>query len=201
MLVIYTKTNKRKHNYMYKIVLSVLIIIFIIICIKIIILSNTATINDDIIRSPITHTMINSNNYCEFTPTIKNEEPEKDLYKDYTEYEIYELAKIIMCEAEGESKECKEYVGQVIINRVESDKFPDTIHDVIFQGYQFSPTFDGRWESVEPNEDCYNAAYTVINALQPLTNALYFEACVNESWHSRNLIQVAKIDNTRFYIE
>lgn len=141
---------------------------------------------------------------CSYTKEEVVEEEiiiEPDAYELYSEYEIYELAKIIMCEAEGESQECKEYVGQVIINRVNSDKFPDTIHDVIFQHNQFTPTFDGRWELVEPNEDCYDAAYKVINISEPLTDALYFEACNGGSWHSRNLIQIAEIDNTRFYIE
>lgn len=119
----------------------------------------------------------------------------------YSEYEIYELAKIIMCEAEGESQECKEYVGWVVLNRVESDKFPDNIHDVIFQKNQFTPIFDGRWEMVEPNKDCYNAAYTVINTCEQLTDALYFESCKGDSWHSRNLTKVAEIDNIRFYVD
>lgn len=130
-----------------------------------------------------------------------DEEPCDNATSIYSEYEIYELAKIIMCEAEGESQECKEYIGQVVINRVKSDKFPNTIHDVIFDGIQFSPTFDGRWESVEPTQECYDAAYTVINAPEPLTNALYFESCKGESWHSKNLSQVANISGTRFYTE
>lgn len=117
----------------------------------------------------------------------------------YSENEIYELAKIIMCEAEGESQTCKEYVGQVIINRVNSSRFPNTIHGVIFQGIQFSPTFDGRWEKVEPNQACYDAAYKVINSSEPLIDALYFEACRGDSWHSRNLTMVVEVDNTRFY--
>ena len=116
----------------------------------------------------------------------------------YSENEIYELAKIVMCEAGGESQLCKEYVAQVIINRVNSSSFPNTIHGVIFDGYQFSPTFDGSWDYKEPTQECYDAAYKVINAA-PLTTALYFEACAGESWHSRNLTEVASIDNTRFY--
>lgn len=119
----------------------------------------------------------------------------------YSEYEIYELAKLIMCEAEGESQKCKEYIGQVVINRTKSDDFPDTIHDVIFEKNQFTPTFDGRWETTEPDVNSYNAAYAVINALEPITNALWFEACNDNSWHSRNLTQIAEIDNTRFYVE
>ena len=133
---------------------------------------------------------------------IDTENVEKQTNDKYSKNEIYELAKIIMCEAEGESQKCKEYVGQVVLNRVKAKEFPNTIHGVIFDGYQFSPTFDGRWEKVEPNQDCYDAAYKVINADKPLTKALYFEACRNkDSWHARNLTQVAEIDNTRFYIE
>lgn len=123
---------------------------------------------------------------------------------NYSEYEIYELAKIIMCEAEGESQKCKEYIGQVVMNRVKT--YNSTIHDVIFQNngrvYQFSPVIPGgRWYRVEPNQDCYDAAYTVLNASEPITDALYFESCSGPSWHSRNLTKVAEIDNTRFYVK
>ena len=117
----------------------------------------------------------------------------------FTEYEIYEWAKIVYCEASGESQQCKEYVAQVILNRINSDRFPNTVHDVIFQGRQFSPTFDGSWARKEPNQACYDAVYTVLNSPTALTNALFFEACRGSSWHSRNLTEVAAVDNTRFY--
>lgn len=124
----------------------------------------------------------------------------------YTNEDLYELAKIIMCEAEGESQECKLFVGQVILNRMRDDEFPDTIHDVIFEKngntYQFSPTKpNGRWYKEEPNQACYDAAYAVLNATEPFTDALYFEACRGESWHSRNLTLLCQIDKTRFYSE
>ena len=143
------------------------------------------------------------------TEEVKKEEPvEKkqevitgsQVVGTYSEWEIYEWAKIVHCEARGESQKCREYVAQVILNRVNSPKFPNTIHNVIFSGKQFSPTFDGSWERLEPNQAAYDAVYTVINASQPLTNALFFEACRGDSWHSRNLTEVAEVDNTRFYI-
>lgn len=147
----------------------------------------------------------------ETTEDVKKEEPVIEVVEEpvnnqkskynLSEYEIYELAKIVMCEAEGESQSCKEYVVQVILNRISSKKFPNTVHGVIFDGHQFTPTFDGRWEQVEPTNACYDAIYTVLNSSTPLTNALYFETCSGESWHSRNLTQVATISNTRFYVE
>lgn len=130
---------------------------------------------------------------------------EDDNYKQdtkenkYTEDDIYLWAKIVMCEAEGESQLCKEYIAQVIKNRVDSNEFPDTIYDVIFQKNQFTPTFNGRWERVEPNQDCYDAVYTVINSDAQLIDALYFECCDGDSWHSRNLTKIAEEDGTRFY--
>ena len=117
----------------------------------------------------------------------------------YSDWEIYEWAKIVYCEAGGESQLCKEYIAQVILNRINSTRFPNTVHGVIFQGRQFSPTFDGSWERKEPDQSCYDAVYTVINSPTPLTNALFFEACRGSSWHSRNLTEVAAIDSTRFY--
>jgi spore germination cell wall hydrolase CwlJ-like protein len=133
------------------------------------------------------------------------EEPSQTLASDsYSEQEIYELAKIIMAEAEGQSFQCKQYVGQVVMNRVK--EYNMSIHDVIFANngrvYQFSPVIPGgRWYRVEPNQECYDAAYSVLNTPEPFTDALYFEDCVGSSWHSRNLTRVATIDGMRFYIK
>lgn len=156
------------------------------------------------IEFPEPETQVEEEEIVEPIPTVEVvEEPVNNQKTKYglSEHEIYELAKIVMCEAEGESQTCKEYVAQVILNRIESRKFPNTVHGVIFDGHQFTPTFDGRWEKVEPNQNCYDAVYTVLNSSTPLTTALYFETCSGESWHSRNLTQVATISSTRFYIE
>lgn len=125
----------------------------------------------------------------------------KQLNQNYgfDDYDIYIWAKIVMAESEGESQLCKEYVAQTILNRVLSDEFPNTIEEVVFDGNQFSPTFDGRWERVEPNQDCYDAVSTVINSPEPIINSLYFECCTGDSWHSRNLNLILEEDGTRFY--
>lgn len=141
-----------------------------------------------------------------------------DWYEDYTVTEVtipafnrnlseddkYLLAKIAMAEAEGESFNTKMLVILVILNRVESSKFPNSIKEVIFQNhkgvYQFSPVKSGgRWWRVEPNEECWEAVEAV-NTMEDFSNgALYFEACSGESWHSRNLEFICKSDNTSFY--
>lgn len=57
----------------------------------------------------------------------------------YTDQELEELAIAIYCEAGSDtvSDECRRYVGDVILNRVESDEFPDTIHDVLTEPYAY----------------------------------------------------------------
>ena len=215
-----------KKSDIYKILVITLIYISIVVCITTAVTIYILNTRDSTIEnnntkligaSTIVHaSTLNNNKMSNITLAYETEEIHTDvIYKTpekvepvevprtypYSEYEIYELAKIIMCEAEGESQKCKEYIGQVVINRTKSDDFPDTIHDVIFEKNQFTPAFDGRWEIIEPDENSYNAAYTVINATEPITDALWFEACNYESWHSRNLTQIAEIDNTRFYIE
>ena len=161
--------------------------------------SEQSSSDDDNIKEPIVESTVSTNDTVSTHSAPSNKEDNSEVV--YSKNELYELAKIIMCEAEGESQKCKEYIAQVIFNRIESSKFPDTIHNVIWQRNQFTPTFDGRWEKVEPNQDCYDAIYTVLNAKEPLTEALYFEACNGSSWHDRNLTKIAEIDNTRFYVE
>ena len=124
--------------------------------------------------------------------------------KNLNESDQYLLAKIVMAEAEGESFQTKLLIIFTILNRVDSNKFPNTIEGVIFQNsngvYQFSPVSDGRWSRIEPNKECWEAV-NVANATDydPSAGALFFEACSGESWHSRNLEFICQSDNTRFY--
>lgn len=121
-----------------------------------------------------------------------------------SEDDKYLLAKLAMAEAEGESLETKVLVILVVLNRVESDDFPDTIKNVIFQKlngvYQFTPIGNGRWDKIEPNEECWEAVNFVNATSYDFSEgALYFEACSGESWHSKNLEFICQVDNTRFY--
>lgn len=124
---------------------------------------------------------------------------------EISENDKYLLAKIAMAEAEGESFKTKVLVILTILNRVNSNEFPDTIEEVIFQNrkgiYQFSPVMpNGRWWKVEPNQDCWKAVDEVMLLEYDISEgALYFEACKGESWHSRNLELICKSSNTRFY--
>lgn len=75
------------------------------------------------------------------TTTEETSEPETDIL---SQDEIELLALLTMAEAEGESEEGKRLVIDTVLNRVDSDHFPDTVTGVIYQANQFSPMWDGR---------------------------------------------------------
>ena len=120
---------------------------------------------------------------------------------DWDADDSYLLAKIAMAEAEGEDTEGKAYVIMVVLNRMLSDEFPDTIEGVIFQDNQFNPVSNGRFDSVEPNDDCWSALDMVqIDKWDKSQGALYFESCQSEdNWHSRNLEYLFTHGKHRFY--
>lgn len=127
--------------------------------------------------------------------------PELTYSKDWSVEDSYLLAKIAMAEAEGCNTQTKTLIILCVLNRVSSDEFPDTIYDVIFQTNQFSPIDNGRWDRVEPNEDCWEAVKVVMEVKYDYSGgATYFESCNNEdNWHSRNLEFLYESEGIRFY--
>jgi N-acetylmuramoyl-L-alanine amidase len=120
--------------------------------------------------------------------------------RDWDAKDSYLLAKIAMAEAEGEDIEGKALVICVVLNRVWTDEFPDTIHDVIYQKSQFSPIADGRFDRVEPNEECYEALEMVMLGWDKSNGALYFESEKSaDNWHSRHLEYLFTHGGHRFY--
>ncbi|MGF7186911.1 N-acetylmuramoyl-L-alanine amidase [Desulfitispora alkaliphila] len=97
---------------------------------------------------------------------------------NFTEEDVYWLARMIHAEARGESYEGQVAVGAVILNRVKHADYPNTIYDVLFQvtngrNYQFSPVLDGAiWQ--EPNETAFRAARDAINGWDPSGGAIFF---------------------------
>lgn len=94
----------------------------------------------------------------------------------YTQEDLYWLSRIISAESQGEPLEGKLAVGTVVLNRVASEEFPDTIYDVIFDrkwGVQFTPVANGAiyWE---PTEESVAAAKLVLDGARAAGNSLYF---------------------------
>lgn len=95
-------------------------------------------------------------------------------YGDLTDTEFNELCRIVESEAGGESVDSRIAVCDVILNRVASAKFPNTIHDVIFAGRQFSPVSNGRYYAVVVSESTRNAVKKALSEPDHSMGALYF---------------------------
>jgi len=88
------------------------------------------------------------------------------------------LANLIYCEAGGEPDEGKLAVGSVVINRVLSSQYPDSVAGVIYQSGQFSPVASGRLELAlaadKATESCYRAADQAMSGADNVGNCVYF---------------------------
>ena len=88
------------------------------------------------------------------------------------------LAALIHCEARGESYEGQLAVGAVVMNRVRSDAYPDTVHGVIYASGQFSPAQSGKvnrvLESGNINESCIEAAREALAGVSNVGDMTHF---------------------------
>lgn len=100
----------------------------------------------------------------------------------FAEDDRYLLANLIYCEAGGEPYDGKLAVGAVVINRVLSSVYPDTVVGVIYQSNQFSPVRSGRLElalaSNKATADCYRAAEEAMSGMSNVGNCVYFRTPV-----------------------
>lgn len=90
----------------------------------------------------------------------------------------YMLAVLIYCEAGGEPYEGQLAVGAVVINRILSSVYPDTMTGVIYQDWQFSPVKSGRFGNYlaigKTTQSCYNAADAAMSGVTNVGNCLHF---------------------------
>jgi N-acetylmuramoyl-L-alanine amidase len=91
-----------------------------------------------------------------------------------SEEELLLLQKIVMAEAEGEPYQGKVAVANVVLNRLRSANFPDTIYKVIYQKHQFSPVGNGRLKRVKPNDDSIKAVNAALSGVKEVPDNTYF---------------------------
>lgn len=121
----------------------------------------------------------------------------------YDENDVYWLARIIEAEAGGESGEGKLAVANVVLNRVASGSYPDTIYDVIFDtkyGTQFEPTSNGAIYNT-PSEESIEAAKRALSGENNIGGALYFynPSLVDAVWIRTNCTYIQTIGCHNFY--
>lgn len=126
-----------------------------------------------------------------------------DPLASYDENDVYWLARIIEAEAGGESGEGKLAVANVVLNRVASGSYPDTIYDVIFDtkyGTQFEPTSNGAIYNT-PSEESIEAAKRALSGENNIGGALYFfnPSLVDAVWIRTNCTYIQTIGCHNFY--
>ena len=102
---------------------------------------------------------------------------------NYTSSDLYLLAKCIYAEARGESYTGQVAVGAVVLNRVKSSSFPNTISGVIYQRHAFTAVSDGQI-NLSPDQTAMNAAQDAMNGWDPTYGCLYYynPAVATSSW-------------------
>ena len=123
---------------------------------------------------------------------------------DYDAVELYWLSRIISAESRGEAMNGQVAVGNVVLNRVESEEFPDTIPAVIFDtedGVQFEPVENGTVYDA-PTEQSVEAARRTLDGEEVIGDALYFyaPALSHGVWINANRTYYDTIGCHRFYL-
>lgn len=121
----------------------------------------------------------------------------------YNADDLYWLSKIIHAESRGEPLIGKIAVGNVVLNRVDSGQFPDSIYDVIFDrknGVQFSPTVDGAID-LTPGAESVLAAKLCLEDTRLSDSIMYFlnQKMATSFWIVDNCTFVVSIGSHDFY--
>ncbi|MCR2802840.1 cell wall hydrolase [Paenibacillus soyae] len=87
--------------------------------------------------------------------------------------ELDMLAKIIHAEARGESYKGKVAVGAVVMNRLASSNFPDSVKAIIEERNAFTAVADGQY-GLTPDKEAYFAALDAVRGYDPTNGALYY---------------------------
>lgn len=125
-------------------------------------------------------------------------DPPESIYDVTTDEEFYFLAQVVETEIEAGNFDQKVNVANVIINRVESDKFPNTFTEVLKQKNQFTPVLTGSYKRKTPTQSTINAIEYAYMFGDTTNGATYFHSG-SSGWHSRNLNFIFNDGKHNFY--
>ena len=128
----------------------------------------------------------------------------EDIETAYTDSDLEWLAKIVNSEAGGEIHDGKVAVANVIMNRIESSDFPNSVYDVVFDrkyGVQFTPVANGAIHNT-PSTESYHAAKQALFGKNTAGQSLYFcnPKTSTSLWIINNRQFFKSIGNHDFYI-
>ena len=118
------------------------------------------------------------------------------------------LLRLVEAEASGEDIKGKMLVANVVLNRVESSSFPDTVKEVIYQRHngraQFSPVATGKIDRVAVSDETVEAVERALCGEDESCGALYFVApayadAANHRWFQKNLTWLFSYNGHEFY--
>ena len=118
----------------------------------------------------------------------------------YARSDIYWLSRIIYAEANGQPFDGMIGVGNVVLNRVASPRFPDTVEAVVFEPGQFTPVDNGSIYN-NPSSDAIRAAQMCLDGVNTVGNSLFFlnPSIADASWFNSALAYVTTIGGHAFY--
>lgn len=118
----------------------------------------------------------------------------------YPQEELYWLSRVIYAESANQSLEGQMAVGNVVMNRVASPIFPNSVEGVLAQKNQFTTYKSGKIANCTPGETSIIAAKLVLDGgvVEETDGALYFDSNAG-SWASRNKECIATIGGHKFY--
>lgn len=105
----------------------------------------------------------------------QNKKHAKKNTHSYSQNDLYVLSHIIYGEAGNKSWDFQVAVGSVVLNRVKSNKFPNTIKGVVFQKGQYAATWDGNYNKTPSERSKKVAKYLLENGSQ-LPSYIVFQA-------------------------
>ena len=137
----------------------------------------------------------------EETETESETEPtteETETQPMFTEEERIMLQKIAWVEAGNVDVQAMAMVMRVVLNRVESPAFPNTIAEVIYQPEQFTPVTLGIYDTAQPNERTAEALELIESGYDGVYGATYFSTPKSE-WHRRTLQEICEYRGIIFW--
>lgn len=134
-----------------------------------------------------------------FDLNTANEAPLVSGGEFYDEDDLYWMSRIITYEAGNQPIEGQIGVGNVVLNRVESDVFADTVKDVIFQPGQFNPV-ESKAIYLDPFESGTISAKLAFEGYNTVGDSLYFhQGNYGEKWMNEHENFVIKIGDHNFF--
>jgi len=143
--------------------------------------------------------------YDSETASVTVDSSTKQLIEDgeayYNSHELYWLSRIIYAEANGQPFDGMIGVGNVVLNRVASSRFPNSVEAVVFEPGQFTPVDNGTIYNT-PSSEAVRAAQLCLEGVNTVGNSLFFlnPSIADASWFNSALTYYTTIGGHAFYI-